>query len=317
MDLNKLANEIIDGRRLTREDDLSFLIDCNLDELSKEADRLREHFSGNAANLCAIIAGKGGRCPENCRFCAQSSHNPTGCETFELLDYDTIYKAALRHQNDGVHRFAIVNSGRCPSTDEFEKLISIYEKLSEELNISLCASLGFLTDEQFERLFKAGVRRYHNNIETSRSYFPEICTTHTFDDKLRNIKRAQKAGLEVCSGGIIGMGETVEQRIEMALDLSELGVKSIPINALIPIPNTPLANLRPLTEEEIIRAVGIFRMINPEPDIRIAAGRKLLCDNGRKLFTGGANSTITGNMLTTTGSTTEKDLKMFRDMKRL
>lgn len=316
MDIAKLTDEIIAGRRLNKNDDLNDFITVDLERFSQGADKLRKAFIGNKVDLCTIINGKSGKCGENCKFCAQSAHNPTSCEVYSLLDFDSIYKEAKSNQDEGVDRFAIVTSGKSPSKEDFEKLLEIYRKLHKKLSISLCASLGFLTQEQFERLYEAGVRSYHNNIETSRNYFPQICTTHTFEDKIANIKRAQKAGLFVCSGGIIGMGETFNDRIDMALTLSELGIKSIPINALIPIPNTPLGNLKQLSESEILRTVAIFRFINPEAHIRIAAGRLLVANNGRALFEKGASATITGNMLTTTGSTIQSDRSMFMAMGR-
>jgi len=315
-ELESLTDEIISGRRLSAEDDLSFFTDCDLEVLGRSADRLRKHFSKDRVDLCTIINGKSGRCSEDCRFCAQSVHHHTACETYPLLDPDRIITAAKGNEAEGVSRFAIVTSGRCPSDEDFEKIISIYTKMRKELKLGLCASLGFLTDEQFRRLYAAGVRNYHNNIETSRRFFPSICTTHTFDDKLANIKRARNAGFTVCSGGIIGMGETWEDRIDMAVTLSALGIASIPINALTPIPGTPFESNRKLTEAEILRTVAIFRFINPSADIRIAAGRSLLSGNGRKAFLFGASAAITGNMLTTTGSTIESDREMLRGIGR-
>ncbi len=312
----KLSDEIIAGRRLKRGEDLTFFKTCDLNRLTEGADRLRAHFSGNTVDLCTIIAGKSGNCGENCRFCAQSAHNHTSCEVYDLLDYDRIYKEGKSHEEEGVNRFAIVISGHGPTDDDFEKLIDIYKKLDKQLKIKLCASLGFLSSEQFERLYEAGVRNYHNNIETSRSFFPNICTSHTFDDKVANIKRAQAAGFKVCSGGIIGMGESMDDRIEMALDLSELGIRSIPINTLLPIPGTPLEDLLQLTGDEILRTVAMFRFINPEADIRLAAGRKLIEENGKRAFEGGASAAITGNMLTTTGSTIKSDRAMLTSIGR-
>lgn len=317
MDLNKLANEIIEGRRLTSKDHLEFLKNVSLESLSAEADRLRKHFSGDTVDLCSIISGKSGRCTEDCKYCAQSAFNHTGCDVYDLLDYDTIYEKASSDMAEGVNRFAIVNSGWGPTDEEFEKLIDIYTRLSKALPISLCASLGFLTAEQFQRLYAAGVRRYHNNIETSRRFFPDICTTHLFEDKLENIRRAQSVGLVVCSGGIIGMGETMDDRIDMALTLSELGIRSIPINVLIPIRNTPLENLPILSEEEILRTVSIFKFINPEADIRLAAGRRLISGNGEAAYKSGASAAITGNMLTTTGSTIKNDTALLKNIGRL
>ena len=315
----EIAERIKEGYRIKREDEdiVGQLKASDVDELLIAADMLRKYFKGDFVDLCSIIAGKSGNCGENCKFCAQSSFNHTQCDVYKLLDYETIYNEAHSNEIEGVKRFAIVNSGKGPTDSEFEKLIKIYERLGKELDISLCASLGFLTQEQFDRLYSVGVRRYHNNIETSRGYFPKICTTHSFDDKLANIERAKKAGLEVCSGGIIGMGETMDDRIDMAFDLMELEIKSIPINALIPIKGTPLENVSRLTEEEILRTVAFFRFINPEADIRLAAGRSLIKNDGERAFIGGASATITGNMLTTSGSTIKSDVEMFKRLGRI
>ena len=316
-ELYSLTEEIINGRRLSKDDDISVLKSASVEDLSACADRLRSHFSGDRVDLCSIISGKNGHCGENCRFCAQSAHNHTGCEVYGLMDYEDILEAALSNEKEGVDRFAVVISGKSPSDEDFEKIIGIYERLRSKLKISLCASLGFLTSEQFERLHKAGVTSYHNNIETSERYFDKICTTHTFRDKIENIRRAKAAGLSVCSGGIIGMGETMDDRIDMAFTLSGLGIASIPINTLIPIPGTPLENLPVLTSDEILRTIAIFRFINPESNIRLGAGRKLIPGNGRAAFTGGASATITGNMLTTSGSTIKSDIEMLTEMRRL
>ena len=314
----EIAERIKEGYRIRKEDEeiIEQLKSSEIDKLLMAADMLREHFKGDFVDLCSIIAGKSGNCGENCKFCAQSAFNHTQCDVYKLLDYETIYNEARSNELEGVQRFAIVNSGKGPTESEFEELIKIYERLVQEVGISLCASLGFLTQEQFDRLYSAGVRRYHNNIETSRGYFPHICTTHSFDDKIANIKRAKKAGLEVCSGGIIGMGETMDDRIDMAFDLMELEIRSIPINALIPIKGTMLENVPQLTEDEILRTVAIFRFINPEADIRLAAGRSLIKNDGERAFLGGASATITGNMLTTSGSTIKSDMEMFERLGR-
>jgi len=316
IDLQKLADDIIAGRRLTREDDLSFFIDADLTGLCSGADRIRAALVGDFVNLCTIINGKSGKCGENCKFCAQSAHHHTSCDIYDLLDADTILAAAKSNESEGVRRFSIVDSGHGPSDADFEKIIDICERVHRECTIKLCVSLGFMTDEQFRRLAAAGVTRIHNNIETSRRYFPHICTTHTFDDKLANIRRAKAAGLEVCSGCIIGMGETPEDRIDIAVTLSELGVVSIPINSLMPIPGTPLEHQRRLTEDEILRCVATFRYINPEIDIRLAGGRALMSDNGIRTFTSGASASITGNMLTTSGSTIQSDMAMLKGLGR-
>lgn len=311
-----LADEITAGRRLTKEDDLNILKEAPLCELCEGADRIRAHFTGDSVDLCTIISGRNGACSENCKFCAQAACNHTGCEVYSLLDYDDIYSLASSNEKAGVNRFAIVISGHHPSDDDFEKIIGIYKKLYGKLHISLCASLGFLSQEQFERLYDAGVRSYHNNIETGPGYFEKICTSHTFADKVANIKRAQAAGLNVCSGGIIGMGETMDDRIDMAFALSDLKIRSIPINTLIPIPGTPLEHLKSLDNDEILRTIAAFRYINPEADIRLGAGRKLIRGNGKAAFESGASSTITGDMLTTSGSTIKSDRQMLAEMGR-
>ena len=314
MDLKKLADDIINGKRLTRKDDLSFFIDCELDALLEGADKIREYFCGDKVDLCTIINGRSGRCGEDCKYCAQSAHNHTNCEVYDFLPKEKILAEALANEKEGVDRFAIVTAGRSLSGEDFEKAIDAYETMHKECKLDLCASLGFLTKEQFHRLHEAGVTSYHDNIETSRRNFPNICTTHTYDEKIATIKAAQEEGFCVCSGGIIGMGETWEDRLDMAVSLAELGIMSIPINALMPIPGTPLENLEQLSENDILRTIAFFRYINPEANVRLAAGRALITNDGEAAFSGGASATITGNMLTTSGSTIESDKKLLSGM---
>lgn len=312
----KLAEQIINGRRLNREDDLSGFITCDLAELKEGADKIRAALVGDKVDLCTIINGRSGKCGENCKFCAQSAHNHTTCEVYDLLDEDTIVNQAKANEAEGVDRFAIVTSGHHPSDADFERIVHCFERMHRECRIELCTSLGFLTAEQFHRLHLAGVTSIHNNIETSRRFFPHICTTHTFDDKIANIRRAQAEGLCVCSGGIIGMGETWEDRIDMALTLAELGILSIPVNSLMPIPGTPLEHNTRLTEDDILRTIAFFRYINPEANIRLAGGRALMRGDGKETFTSGASASITGNMLTTSGSTIESDKAMLQSLGR-
>ena len=227
-----------------------------------------------------------------------------------------IVAACKANEREGVDRFSIVTSGRSLTGEEFKHALAAYRRMAEECKIDLCASHGFLTREQLHELHLAGVTSYHDNIETSRRFFPEICTTHTFDQKLETIRAAKEEGLCVCSGGIIGMGETWEDRIDMALTLAELGIESIPVNVLMPIKGTPLGEREILKDEEILRALAIFRMINPEANIRLAGGRSALSDNGAHSFACGVSATITGNMLTTSGSTIQQDKAMLRAMGR-
>ena len=317
IDVLELADEIIAGRRLDKKDDLDFFKTCDLDKLCEGADRIRAAIIGDKVDLCSIINGRSGRCPEDCKYCAQSAHHHTDCEVYDFLPEERILEACRLNEREGVDRFSIVTSGRALTGDEFEKALSAYRTMNKECKIELCASMGFLTLEQFKQLKEVGVTSYHHNIETSRRFFPHICTTHTFDQKLETLKMVKAEGLYVCSGGIIGMGEDFEDRIDMALTLSEYEADSIPINALMPIAGTPLENQPTLTEEEILRTIALFRYINPTADIRLAAGRALLSNDGEKAFAGGASATITGNMLTTAASATiRKDIEMLTGMGR-
>lgn len=309
-----IAEEIIKGRRLGRQDGLSFLFDGDIDELCAAANHIREELLGNRVNLCSIVNGKSGRCSEDCKYCAQSAHYHARTEEYPFLSTEELMKACGENAEAGVHRFAVVTAGRALQGEEFEKELASFRAMSSAYRIELCASNGLLEKEQFVELKKAGVSRYHENIETSRRNFPNICTTHTLDEKIQCLEYAKEAGLQVCSGGIIGMGETWEDRVEMALLLREIGVDSIPINILRPIEGTPFGEMEPLTEEEIKRTFVLFRFLNPEAELRIAAGRILMKDSGRELFESGVNATITGNMLTTSGNNIEEDKKMLKEM---
>ena len=317
MDMLKLADEIIGGRRITREDDLNMLLTCDLKELCQGADKIREAFVGEKVDLCSIINGRSGRCPEDCKYCAQSVHNHTACEIYDFLPEEKILEACKMNESEGVNRFAIVTAGRALSGEEFEKAIHAYETMKKECKIDLCASMGFLTKEQLHRLHEAGVTSYHHNIETSRRNFPNICTTHTYDMKIETLKMVKEEGMCACSGGIIGMGETWEDRLDMAVSLAELGIDSIPLNALMPIPGTPLEHLERISEDDILRTVAFFRYINPEANIRLGAGRALLTNDGETAFCSGASATITGNMLTTVAcATIRSDKKMLEGLGR-
>lgn len=309
----KIVEEIVDGRRLGREDDLSFLVSGELESLKQGANQIRQILCGDHVDLCTIINGRAGCCSEDCRFCAQSSHYNTEAKEYKILGADVFVEACKHHQEDGAHRFSIVTAGRSLAGDDFEQILVAYRCMKKSCNrIALCASHGLLTKEQFSALKEAGVSRYHANIETSRRYFPQICTTHSFEDKLVCIRAAKEAGLQVCSGGIIGMGETWEDRLDMAITLSELEVDSIPLNVLIPIPGTPFEQLPVLLEEDILRTVALFRFLNPLADVRLAAGRIRMKENGKEAFFSGANGTITGDMLTTSGNRTAQDVEMLQ-----
>ncbi len=317
MNLITLAEEIITGRRISRQDDLNLFLTCDLKELCEGADRIRTYFIGEKVDLCSIINGRSGRCPENCKFCAQSAHNHTNCDVYDFLPEETIMEACKMNESEGVDRFSIVTAGRALTGAEFEKAIHAFKAMHEERKIDLCASMGFLSADQLHRLHEAGVTSYHHNIETSRRNFPNICTTHTYEQKIETLKLVKAEGMCACSGGIIGMGETWEDRLDMAISLSELGIDSIPINALMPIPGTPLEHLPQLTEDDILRTIAFFRYINPEANIRLAAGRALLTNDGELAFRSGASATITGNMLTTAAcATIRSDKQMLQALGR-
>lgn len=309
MDIRVLTNEILDGRRLKRGEDFSFFLTCDLKELCECADKIREKYVGDKVDLCSIINGRSGRCPEDCKYCAQSAHNHTDCAVYDFLPEDEIVEACKFNESMGVDRFSIVTAGKALTGAEFDKAISAYERMHRECKINLCASMGFLTKEQLLRLKAAGVNSYHHNIETSKRNFPNVCTTHTYDMKIETLKVVKEIGMYACSGGIIGMGETWEDRIDMALSLSEVEVDSIPINALMPIKGTPYENLERISEDDILRTIAIFRFFNPKANIRLAAGRALLTNDGEIAFKSGASATITGDMLTTVACATIKSDK--------
>lgn len=314
MKIQALAEEIVKGRRLSREDDLSFLLETDLEELCEGANRIREELCGNEVSLCSIINGRSGRCSEDCKFCAQSGHHHTGIIEYPFLEVEQMVEDCRKHADKGVHRYSIVTAGRTLKGKDLETACKAYKKMSETCEIELCGSHGLLDEEAFKALKESGITMYHENIETSKRNFPSICTTHTYEEKVECIKLAQSLGLKVCSGGIIGMGESFEDRIDMAVSLAELGVHSIPINALIPIKGTVYEELEPLTEAEILRSIAIFRFLNPTAYIRLAAGRILMEDSGRKAFLSGANATITGDLLTTSGKNIEQDIEMLTEM---
>lgn len=307
--INKLKNKVINEADITKEEAMS-LIDAPLEELCAAADEIRAHFCGSSFDLCSIINAKSGRCPENCRYCAQSAHYDTGCDVSPLVDIDEAVRTAKLNEESGILRFSLVTSGRHLTDNEVDSCCDIIRAIKKATNISICGSFGLLNEEQYRRLKEAGLTRVHNNLESSENFFPNVCTTHTHTDKLDAIHAAQAAGLKVCSGGIMGLGETMEDRIDMALELRELGILSIPVNMLNPIKGTPLENNAVLADDEMRRICAIYRFINPKASIRLAGGRGLMSDMGEGCFRSGANAAITMNMLTTSGITVKDDMQM-------
>lgn len=310
--INKLKDKILSGYNITYNEALS-LIETPLNELLEAADEIRKHFCSNIFDICSIINAKSGKCSENCKFCAQSAHYKTNISEYPLLDKETIIKNALYMAEKGVLRFSIVTSGKALTDNDVEILADTIKEIKSKSNISICASLGLLTDENFKKLKDAGLERVHNNLESSKNFFSSVCTTHTFDDKINALKAALQSGLSVCSGGIIGLGESMQDRIDLAFSLKELGIKSVPLNILSPVKGTPYENNKPLSEEEILKTISIFRFILPDAFIRLAGGRALLSDKGKKAFLSGANAAITGDMLTTYGISVDTDMQIIKE----
>ena len=308
-----LGNKVLEGASLTRQEALE-LYGAPLKPLCRKADEIRRHYCSNRFDLCTIINGKSGRCPENCSFCAQSAHSHTGAAVYPLLSDRELLEGARQNAGRGVLRYSIVTSGKRLTDEEVDRMCRAVRKIRSEVNIRVCVSFGLLTEEQFRKLRDAGVSRVHNNLETSRRNFPNVCTTHTYGDKIAAIRSAQAAGLPVCSGGILGLGETEEDRVDLALTLRELGIRSVPVNFLNPIPGTPLAHHPKLSAEDLCRAVAVFRFLLPDAAIRLAGGRGLLPDKGRRCFCSGANAAISGDMLTTAGITVETDKRLLHEL---
>lgn len=306
--LKTLTSEVINGYRVTK-GEAEKLVDSDLDELTDSADKVREFFCGNGFDMCTIINAKSGRCSENCKFCAQSSYYDTKIESYEMLPVDEIVKQAKYNDERGVLRFSLVTSGKQLKDNYVEEACEAIKKIRKETDIEVCVSMGFLREEQFRRIKEAGATRVHNNLETSKGFFHNVCTTHTFEDKVETLKAARRAGLEVCSGGIMGLGESMEDRIDLAFSLRKLGVKSVPVNMLNSIQGTPYENNKKLTVDDMRRIVAIYRFILPDALIRLAGGRGLLDDKGASCFSSGANAAISGDMLTTSGITIEQDMK--------
>lgn len=313
MDIKALYNRVIGGYLITREEAL-FLYKEDLGDLTRYADMIRDHFCGNQFDMCTIINGKSGLCSENCKFCAQSSHYNTGSKVYSLLSEEEILADAKKNADQGVMRYSIVTAGRSLSDGEVDRMCQIIRRIKEEVHISVCVSFGLLKEAQFRRLKEAGAERVHNNLEASENFFPSVCTSHSFSDKVQAIRAAQAAGLDVCSGGIMGLGEGIEDRIDMALSLRDLGIESIPVNMLNPIPGTPMEKHESLDEKEMQRIIAVYRFILPKAFIRLAGGRGLMSDKGKACFMSGANAAISGDMLTTAGITVDKDKKLLEEL---
>ena len=308
----EMKDKILLGEWIGREEALR-LAEEPLEELRQAADEIRRKVCGSGFDLCTIVNAKCGRCSEDCRYCAQSAHYRTACEeSYPLLSTQELLEDARRNAQQGVLRYSMVTSGRRLSEEEVEQACESIRRIRAEVPIEVCVSFGLLDEVQFRKIKAAGASRVHCNLESSARYFPSVCTTHTYEEKIRTLQAAKRAGLSICSGGILGLGETMEDRIDMVLTARELGVKSIPVNLLNPIPGTPYENRVPLDNEEACRCVALFRFLIPDASIRLAGGRGLLGDKGEACFLSGANAAISGDMLTTAGITVETDMELLR-----
>lgn len=313
--IEAIVKRILEGQKIDYEEATKLIEIDNenqksLNALFEGANKIRDKYMGKKVDLCTIMNVKSGKCSEDCKFCAQSSHFSTGIDEYSILNYDEVLKRAMEMEKSGVDRFSLVTSGKGLEGTDFEKIVQIYKGLNEDTKLKLCASHGVISYEQAIRLKEAGVSMYHHNVETSRDFYKSICTTHTYEERINTIKNVVKAGMEVCCGGIIGMGETRSERLDMAFEISNLGIKSIPINVLNPIPGTPLEKIKILTPMEILKTMAVFRYIVPNCFIRYAGGRIALKNNQQLGFKAGVNAALVGNYLTTVGSDIEEDKEM-------
>ncbi len=311
--IHTLEQKIKEGHRLNYDEAVALEHNTPHETLWELAGRLRTHFMKNYFDTCSIINARSGRCGENCKWCAQSRFHHTQVEVYPLISAREALDLAAHNAAKGVRRFSLVTSGRTLSETDLHKACDIYRELGGKVRIGLCASMGLLSPGQLQELKTAGVERYHCNLESAPSYFPQLCTTHTSQEKIQTLRWAREAGLELCSGGIIGMGESMEQRIELAVTLQQLDVRSIPVNILSPIPGTPLEGTPPLTDDEVLTSVALFRIINPEAHIRLAGGRPRIAHLFPKLLHSGVSASIVGDMLTTLGSDIDTDKNVLKN----
>lgn len=315
--IQELKHRAIEEQNLL-EEDASKLYRAGEDKpffLMAAAAEIREHFKGKWVNLCGIVNAKSGICAENCKFCAQSAHYCTDAPQYPLIKKEEMIQKASQARQYGAHMFGIITSGtRIDDEKEWEEIYGAIQGI-KMLGINPCVSLGMLNYERAVKLKGAGLFRYHHNLETARSFFDNICTTHEYQEDIDTVVAAREAGLSTCSGGIIGMGETMEQRIELALTLRGLGVDCVPVNILNPRPGTPLMNVTPLPPIEILLTLALFRFILPDKDIKLCGGKE---SNLRQLLplgiVAGCNSLMTGDYLTTPGRSPDLDIEMIHDL---
>lgn len=300
-------NKAVDKKNYTKEE-LLRLYNLPLEELLAESSK----YMSDNIEFCSLINARNGKCSQNCKYCAQSSHYCTNIESYPLVDIQEVIKAAKESKENKVSRFAIVTSGKTPDEGrDFQIELDMIKAINEVAGLKSCASIGILNEEQAKQLAQAGLKRFHHNINTCRSYYPEVCTTHSWDDRLNTCKLVKKYGMELCCGVILGMGETIEQRVEMAMELAEIEPNSIPINILMPIPETPFENYHDkIDEENVLRTMAIFKIANPKSVVRFCGGRMRLSQENQELaLKTCVEGILVGNYLTTVGREPHEDLE--------
>lgn len=312
--VKELKDKVLSGGSLTREEAERLAKFPDRERVWEAAEEITRTMCPRQFDSCSIVNARSGHCSENCKWCAQSAHYSTGCRNYDIIDPEACMAEARHNHAKGVRRFSLVASGRAVRGEALQQICGLLTRVRDEVGISTCASLGLIGRDELKALWNAGVRRYHCNLETAPSHFATLCTTHTVDDKLATIRLAREIGFEVCSGGIIGMGETMEQRIEFAFTLREASPVSIPINLLCPIPGTPLESAAPLTDEEILDTVAMMRFVHPGVQIRFAGGRsKMSRETQLRAMRIAVNGGIVGDLLTTVGSQIDDDRRLTKE----
>ncbi len=312
--ITRIAGEILGGEILSVKDasSLASIEGAELFELFSAAGKIRETFRNGKVDLCSIINAKSGACSEDCSYCAQSSRSNADISVYPLVQEEVVLEKALEAKEAGVKRFCVVTGGRKVGGKELDEIASMVKKI-RHLGLLPCATLGLLERDELSLLRDSGLERYHHNFETSERFFPMICSTHSYQDKIKTVEAAKSVGLSLCSGGIFGLGESWQDRIDMAFSLKRMEVDSVPINFLIAIKGTPLENTDSLNPFEALKIVSLYRFILPQKEIRVCAGRRqVLGEFNSMVFTAGADSLLTGNYLTTAGTTYEDDLRLIR-----
>ena len=311
----EMENKVNSGDEILFPEAQRLLNTSNVQTLAEAANRIARRFSGAQVDVEMLLNAKSGSCPEDCSFCAQSSFYESKINKYPLLEKETILGRAQKAKESGADSFCLVCAYRSPPENDFNYICDIIEHIKKYLDIDVNVSLGFMTKERARRLKMIGVKRYNHNLETSETYFSQICRTHDFSDRVNTALIVKEVGLELCCGGIIGMGETAMQRLELAYSIRNLTPNEVPINILIPKSGTPFENLHGVSPIDAIKTIAVWRFLMPTPIIKIAAGREVYFrDNDNLALRAGANGIITGGYLTTNGNDPSRDMQMIQDI---